>query len=192
RGWTPRRSSARAAPTWRAGRGRRESSGPAWSFALDRAGQLLDPAAEEAERRGVGDGIFGEGGLLGRHLDRIAVEAGHDRDAVAGRAIDRRAVGRAAQLRVERGGEVDVARLVPRRSRIGDVRSEHAHALRPDLQRRAVNAEKALAHDSPPDVFGPDGAKSVPTLRSEPVCRETQADGGKRLPEAANVRRGLN
>lgn len=32
----------------------------------------------------------------------------------------------------------------------------------------------------------------MPTLRSEPVCRETQADGGKRLPEAANVRRGLN
>lgn len=32
----------------------------------------------------------------------------------------------------------------------------------------------------------------MPTLRSEPICRETQAGGGKRLPEAANVRRGLN
>src|SRR3546814_15320457 len=79
------------------------------------------PALQESKAGAVGERIFGEGGLFGRHFDRVAVERRLDRDAIFDRAFGRRAL----FGEVERLGEIEVAGLVVRRGGIGDVRGEH-------------------------------------------------------------------
>src|SRR5690606_34007567 len=146
RGSRPPRTSAQAARTWRAGRRRRESSGRSSSFALQRPRDLLDAATEEIESRRILHGGFGERGLRGRHLDGVAVEARHHGHAVLQGRAGRGFGLRAAEPGLQRGGEVDVAGLVSRGRGIGDVRAQHAKALRPHFERRSVDAEKTFAH----------------------------------------------
>ena len=76
------------------------------SFAPDRAGHGFDPSAQEAERGLISDGVFGEGGLFGRHLDGVAIEAGHGGDTILDRAVGRAIGFDAAEARLQRSSEI--------------------------------------------------------------------------------------
>src|SRR3569623_779664 len=108
-----------------------------------RARDLGDASVEERQRRLVLDGVLREGGLLGRRVDVVAVEAGLERHAVHRRARDR-AIGVAALRGSHRLLEVDVLRLEPGGRGVGDVRGENAHALAAHFERRSMYPEQTV------------------------------------------------
>src|SRR6478735_489553 len=96
RGSTRWCSSARAARTSRGPRpGRSKAAGRPLLFSPQGAGDLADAAVQERQRRLIGYGVLGEGGLFGGELDGVAVLARLERHAVERVAVDR-SVDRAA------------------------------------------------------------------------------------------------